>query len=73
MFTLGRGVYNELTKKEEFFVVILGLDNAGKTVSFFCYFTFIILIFRPMLNNLNPFLTNLIKNTSLLKLPAQWV
>uniref|UniRef100_A0A915DWT1 ADP-ribosylation factor-related protein 1 n=1 Tax=Ditylenchus dipsaci TaxID=166011 RepID=A0A915DWT1_9BILA len=31
MFALGRGMYKELIRKEEFFVVLIGLDNAGKT------------------------------------------
>ena len=32
MFTLLRGLWNYFFQKDEFFVVILGLDNAGKTV-----------------------------------------
>ena len=32
MFTLFYGLYKYLFKKDEFFVLILGLDNAGKTV-----------------------------------------
>ena len=31
MYTLLSGFYKHLTQKEEFFVLILGLDNAGKT------------------------------------------
>ncbi|TRY74998.1 hypothetical protein TCAL_08648 [Tigriopus californicus] len=31
MYTLFSGLYKSLTEKEEFFVLILGLDNAGKT------------------------------------------
>lgn len=31
MFTLCHGLYKHLTEREEFFVLILGLDNAGKT------------------------------------------
>ena len=31
MYTLLNGLYKHLTQKEEFFVVILGLDNAGKS------------------------------------------
>ena len=31
MFTLLYGLYKWLLQKDEFFVVILGLDNAGKT------------------------------------------
>jgi len=31
MYTLLSGLYKHITQKEEFFVLILGLDNAGKT------------------------------------------
>lgn len=31
MYTLTSGIYKQLTEKEEYFVIILGLDNAGKT------------------------------------------
>ena len=31
MYTLLSGFYRHLTQKEDFFVLILGLDNAGKT------------------------------------------
>ena len=31
MYTLLSGLYKQLTQKDEFFVLILGLDNAGKT------------------------------------------
>ena len=31
MYTLLTGLYTHLTQKDEFFVLILGLDNAGKT------------------------------------------
>lgn len=31
MYTLLSGLYKSLTEKDEFFVLILGLDNAGKT------------------------------------------
>jgi ADP-ribosylation factor related protein 1 len=34
MYTLLNGFYNYLTRKEEFYVLIIGLDNAGKTVLF---------------------------------------
>lgn len=34
MYTLLSGFYNYLTRKEEYYVLIIGLDNAGKTVSF---------------------------------------
>lgn len=37
MFSLFYGLYKYLFKKDEFFVLILGLDNAGKTVSVMCY------------------------------------
>lgn len=33
MYTLLSGFYNYLTRKEEYYVLIIGLDNAGKTVS----------------------------------------
>ena len=33
MYTLLSGLYKYLTQKDEYCVVILGLDNAGKTVS----------------------------------------
>lgn len=33
MYTLLHGFYKYLTQKDEYCVVILGLDNAGKTVS----------------------------------------
>lgn len=33
MYTLLSGLYNHLTRKEEYYVLIIGLDNAGKTVS----------------------------------------
>lgn len=31
MYTLLSGLYRNLTQKDEYFVLILGLDNAGKT------------------------------------------
>ena len=31
MYTLLHGLYKHVTQKDEFFVLILGLDNAGKT------------------------------------------
>ena len=31
MFNLLSNVYSQLTKKDEFFILIIGLDNAGKT------------------------------------------
>jgi ADP-ribosylation factor related protein 1 len=34
MYTLLTGLYRQYTLKEEYFVIILGLDNAGKTVFF---------------------------------------
>lgn len=33
MYTLLSGLYHYLTQKEEYYVLIIGLDNAGKTVS----------------------------------------
>ena len=33
MFTLLRGLWDYFFRKEEYYIVILGLDNAGKTVS----------------------------------------
>jgi hypothetical protein len=33
MYSLLSGFYNYLTQKEEYYVLIIGLDNAGKTVS----------------------------------------
>jgi hypothetical protein len=33
MYSLLSGLYKQFTRKEEYFVLILGLDNAGKTVS----------------------------------------
>lgn len=35
MFTLVHGFYKYVTQKEDFYVLLLGLDNAGKTVSNF--------------------------------------
>ena len=32
MFTLSKGMYSEMAKKPEYFVSVLGLDDAGKTV-----------------------------------------
>lgn len=34
MYTLLHGFYKYLKQKDEYSVLILGLDNAGKTVSF---------------------------------------
>ena len=31
MYTLLSGLYNHITQKDDYFVLILGLDNAGKT------------------------------------------
>jgi ADP-ribosylation factor related protein 1 len=31
MYTLLSGLYKHLTQKDEYFILILGLDNAGKT------------------------------------------
>jgi hypothetical protein len=38
MYTLVSGFYKYMLRKDEFCVLILGLDNAGKTVSM-CLFT----------------------------------
>lgn len=32
MFTLGWGIFNEFLKKQEYYVLILGIDDVGKTV-----------------------------------------
>lgn len=37
MYTLLHGFYKYLTQKDEFWVVILGLDNAGKTVKYLLF------------------------------------
>lgn len=34
MFALVKGVYGEMTRRDEYFVAVLGLDGAGKTVRF---------------------------------------
>ena len=34
MYTLLSGLWKYAFQKDEFFILILGLDNAGKTVSF---------------------------------------
>jgi ADP-ribosylation factor related protein 1 len=31
MYTLLSGLYNYLTQKDEYFILIIGLDNSGKT------------------------------------------
>jgi ADP-ribosylation factor related protein 1 len=33
MYTLMHGLYKHLTRKEEYSILLLGLDNAGKTVT----------------------------------------
>jgi len=43
MYTLLSGLWRYVFQKDEYFVLILGLDNAGKTVSsldwqFLCFF-----------------------------------
>lgn len=35
MYHLLKGLHAHLTRKDEFSVLILGLDNAGKTVRFY--------------------------------------
>jgi ADP-ribosylation factor related protein 1 len=37
MYTLISGIYKYLKEKEEFCILILGLDNAGKTVIAYSY------------------------------------
>jgi len=32
MYTLLSGLYKYIVQKEEYYIIILGLDNAGKTV-----------------------------------------
>lgn len=33
MYTLSAGIWEKFFKKKDYYVVIVGLDNAGKTVS----------------------------------------
>jgi len=40
MYTLLSGLWRYVFQKDEYFVLILGLDNAGKTVS--CYFLLVV-------------------------------
>lgn len=35
MYTLLHGLYKHITQKDEYCILILGLDNAGKTVIIF--------------------------------------
>ena len=56
MFSLLKGLWEYFFRKDEYFVVILGLDNAGKTVSPNCpknYFsqTFLETTKRQFVNN----------------------
>lgn len=44
MYTLLSGLYKHLTQKEEYCVVILGLDNAGKSVSNIKIIAFLIIL-----------------------------
>jgi hypothetical protein len=37
MYTLLQGFYRWATQREEFFILLLGLDNAGKTVRRRCF------------------------------------
>ena len=32
MFSLVSGLWTHMTRRDEFFILIVGLDNAGKTV-----------------------------------------
>lgn len=41
MYTLLNGLYKYIVQKDEFCVLILGLDNAGKTVSSYKEPTFV--------------------------------
>ena len=36
MYTLLSGLYNHITQKDDFYILILGLDNAGKTTFLEC-------------------------------------
>ena len=36
MYTLLSGLYRHITQKDDFYVLILGLDNAGKTTFLEC-------------------------------------
>ena len=42
MFTLFQGLWKYFFRKEEYYVVILGLDNAGKTVKVYIVYTTIL-------------------------------
>lgn len=44
MYTLVSGFYKYLVQKNEYCVLILGLDNAGKTVRYFCFNRYINII-----------------------------
>lgn len=44
MFTLLRGLWKYFFRKDEYYIVILGLDNAGKTVKLNYYVAKIVLI-----------------------------
>ena len=54
MYTLLSGLHEYLTRREEFYVIILGLDNAGKTVSneifilYFALYTVSMMIFLTL-------------------------
>lgn len=45
MYTLMHGFYKYLVQKDEYCVLILGLDDAGKTVSVLTQFNFRKIIF----------------------------
>lgn len=54
MYTLLSGFHKYLTQKEEYYVIILGLDNAGKTVyKIYPYFLFFYLLYYEYINNNN--------------------
>lgn len=44
MYALGRGLIHQMTKKDEYNIAILGLDDAGKTVS--CHYLYLILYIK---------------------------
>jgi prolipoprotein diacylglyceryltransferase len=75
MFTLMSGFYKYMFQKEEFFVLILGLDNAGKTVSGFifcsliCWHLFLRLTWSKQKQNS----AKITKEWTCLKLPPQLV
>lgn len=53
MYTLMHGFYKYLVQKDEYCVLILGLDDAGKTVSVLTQFNFRKITFCHNFNGLN--------------------